>query len=102
MVDVDDKTTPRSLYVRRDVLNPKDIMKWAKAQGFATVVPDMHVTVMYSKQPVDWIKVGADEFRSSEDGTLSIAPGGPRVVERFGKATNHNPASFAHPIAIGR
>jgi phage-related protein (TIGR01555 family) len=47
-----DATRPRSLYVRRDVVNSREIEKWAKSQGFASVIPDMHVTVLYSKSPV--------------------------------------------------
>jgi hypothetical protein len=47
----------------------------------------MHVTVMYSKVPVDWLEVGADEWpRLNEKGQLVIRAGGPRVMERFGKA----------------
>ena len=45
-----------SLYVSRPVLNAPQIIAWAKAQGFATTLPpeDMHVTVAFSKEPVDW------------------------------------------------
>lgn len=81
-----DASRPRSLYVRRDLLNTGDLRKWAKAQGFKSVIPDFHVTIMYSKAPVDWLKVGADEFRSEPDGGLTVKAGGPRVMEKFGKA----------------
>lgn len=74
---------PRSLYVSRKVLNAPDIIAWAKGQGFATTLPagDLHVTVIYSRTPVDWMKAGQDYW--NEDGTLLIPPGGPRVVSRF-------------------
>jgi phage-related protein (TIGR01555 family) len=74
---------PRSLYVRRDVLNAADIIAWAKGQGFSTTLPadDLHVTVIFSRTPVDWMKAGQDFW--NEDGTLIIPPGGPRVVSRF-------------------
>jgi hypothetical protein len=48
----------------------------------------MHVTILYSKQPVDWLKIGSDDFGygSDKDGKLIIKAGGPRVMEKFGKA----------------
>jgi hypothetical protein len=82
-----DASTPRSLYVRRDVLNSADIIKWAKSQGLKTVVPDMHVTIIYSTAPVDWLKAGSDDFGGGDaDGGLTVRPGGPRVMEQFGRA----------------
>lgn len=83
---ISDASRPRSLYVRRDLLNSADLVKWARKQGFGSIVPDLHVTIMYSKQPVDWLKIGADEFRSEPDGGLTVKPGGPRVMEKFGRA----------------
>jgi phage-related protein (TIGR01555 family) len=84
---MDDASTPRSLYVRRDVQNVSEIKAWAKAQGFKSVLDDLHVTIMYSKTAVDWLKIGTDEFTSSNDsGELIVKAGGPRVMERFGKA----------------
>lgn len=78
------------MYVRRDVLNAKDIIAWAKEQGFETTVPpeEMHVTIAFSKTPVDWIKMGnATAYGPSannQDGELYIPPGGPRAVEPLG------------------
>lgn len=69
---------PRSLYVRRDVVNSAALQAWARRQGFKDIVPDMHVTIAYSRTPVDWFKVG--ESWSSE---LKIAAGGPRQIEQF-------------------
>lgn len=78
---------PRTLYVSRAVLNAAEIIAWAKAQGFATTVPadEMHVTVMFSRTPVDWIAIGADDFGGVDaKGELLVPPGGPRIVEQLG------------------
>lgn len=71
---------PRSLYIQRKVKNAKEIIAWAKAQGFDTTLTaiDMHVTVAFSRDPVDWFDVG--EPWSSE---LKIEAGGPRLIEQF-------------------
>lgn len=76
---------PRPLYVRRQVLNAAEFVRWAKAQGFKSVTEpdDLHVTVMYSRQPVDWLEMG-DTWSSERDGQLIVPPGGPRVVEPLG------------------
>lgn len=76
--------TPRTLYVSRKVKNPAAILKWAHAQGFETTLAaeDLHVTVAFSRQPVDWMAVG--ESWSPE---IKIGAGGPRLMERFGAAT---------------
>lgn len=76
--------TPKTLYVRRDVLNAAEIAAWARGQGFTDIVTDMHVTLIASRTPVDWIKMGTPW--SGEDGELVIGKGGPRVVEPLGKA----------------
>lgn len=77
---------PRTLYVRRDLLNAEDVIAWAKAQGLSDteIVSDMHVTVAYSRTPVDWMKVREDCTNHDENGELRVAPGGPRLVERLG------------------
>lgn len=74
---------PMTLYVRRNVTNAAEIIAWAKAQGFKTTLPaeDLHVTITFSRTPVDWIKMG-----SPYNSTLEIPEGGPRVMERFGDA----------------
>ncbi|NTG48591.1 DUF1073 domain-containing protein [Agrobacterium rhizogenes] len=76
---------PRTLYVSRKVTNAADIIAWAKGQGFKTTLPadDLHVTVMYSPTAVDWMQAGQDAW--NDDGTLTIPPGGPRVVSQFGQ-----------------
>jgi phage-related protein (TIGR01555 family) len=76
--------TPRSLYVRRDLLNWAAVDAHYKAQGLTTTLAAaMHATVIHSRTPVDWLKVG--ESWGSDDGTVTIAPGGPRLHERFDK-----------------
>lgn len=72
---------PRPLYLRRDVKNAADIIKWYKDQGVSEVyAPEsMHVTIVYSKKPLDWMAMG-----QPWDATLEIPEGGPRISERFG------------------
>ncbi|MEQ7866572.1 phage portal protein [Xanthomonas sp. WHRI 8393] len=76
---------PRSLYVRRDVLNAAEIEAWAREQGITDVADDLHVTVAYSCQRFDWIKAGnASEWSSDSSGELIIPRGGPRAIEPLG------------------
>lgn len=51
--------TARPLYVRRDVLNGEALLAWAKSQGFGSTLSmeDLHVTLAYSRAPVDWAVV---------------------------------------------
>lgn len=81
--DLTNDAAPRTLYVRRDVLNSADIITWAKEQGFKTTLPadDLHVTIAYSRKPVDWMAIG-----ESWQGELKLPAGGPRLMERFGEA----------------
>lgn len=76
---------PRTLYVRRDVRNVAEIRAWAEAQGIPDLGDDLHVTVVYSRQPFDWVKAGnAREWNEDGRDTLTIAEGGPRAVEPLG------------------
>ena len=77
---------PRPLYVSRKLLNGADLIAWAKANGIETTLPaaDMHVTVLYSKTPVDPMKMG-ETWEGNEKGELRIKPGGPRALEVFGE-----------------
>lgn len=54
------KVQKAPLYVSRKVTNAQDIIDWAKGQGFSTTTPasEMHATVLYSKQPMDWNAAG--------------------------------------------
>lgn len=76
---------PRTLYVQRKLLNAADLIAWAKAQGFGTTTPadDLHVTIAFSRRPVDWMKVG-ETWSSDKDGKITVAPGGARIVEPLG------------------
>jgi hypothetical protein len=73
--------TPRTLYVSRKVKNASAIISWAKKVGFSTTLPasDLHVTIAFSKAPVDWFKFHADQPK------IEVPPGGPRAVEQFGE-----------------
>ena len=73
---------PRTLYVRRDVLNADEIIAHFKAQGFVTTLPadDMHVTIAFSRSSVDWMRVG-----QSWSDKIEVAAGGPRMMEAFGE-----------------
>lgn len=76
----------KPLYVQRKLLNASALIAWAKAQGFtsALAADDMHVTVLYSRTPVDPMKMG-ETWTSEADGGLTVKPGGPRAVERLGE-----------------
>lgn len=77
---------PRTLYVRRDVVNAAEIIAHFKAQGFETTLPadDMHVTITFSRTPVDWMKMG-DNWSDNGKGGLTIPAGGPRMMDAFGQ-----------------
>lgn len=80
-------SAPQPLYVQRKVVNTGEILAWAKSQGFTAPLDaaDLHVTVAYSRKPVDWMKVGTgSDWNENELGQLRIAPGGARVVEPLG------------------
>jgi len=46
----------QTLYVSRTLKNPQAIIDWAKEQGFKSCLEasDLHVTIAYSKEKVDW------------------------------------------------
>ncbi|SDT52595.1 anti-CBASS protein Acb1 family protein [Pseudomonas prosekii] len=77
---------PRTLYVSRKVTNGAEIIAWAKSQGFEETVSDadLHVTVAYSRNPVDWMKIG-ESWSGDAMGKLKIAPGGARLIDKFGE-----------------
>lgn len=76
---------PRSLYVRRNLINVSEFVRWASDAGFVGITPseELHVTVLFSKTPVDWIAMRAD-WSGDDRGRITIPPGGPRVVEKLG------------------
>lgn len=73
------------LYVYRPVqpATATKLKAFAKSIGITTPVPDMQVTELYSKTPVDWFEMAGEGWDSEE---LRVQPGGPRFVERFGDA----------------
>lgn len=75
--------TPRPLYVRRDVVNVDEIVAWARKQRLPGLQPDLHVTIAYSRQPLDWMKIEG-EWNQDDKGQITIKPGGVRIVEPLG------------------
>lgn len=75
---------PRTLYVSRRVVNASEILRWAEEQGIGNLMPagELHVTVAFSRTPLDWMAAG-----ESWSPRLEIGAGGPRIMEQFGEAT---------------
>lgn len=73
--------SPRSMYMRRDVLNAAEILKWFRDQGVPNVYKpeSLHVTIVYSKTPFDWLTLG-----ESYEPKLEIPASSLRVMEKFG------------------
>jgi hypothetical protein len=73
---------PRPLYVYRRLRNAKDLITWAKSQGFKTLVPanEMHVTVAYSRRAINWFSV-PNFWRLDQ---VNIPEGGARVIGKLG------------------
>lgn len=70
-----------SLYVNRPLLNVFDVMNWAWKAGFKSCLDpsQLHVTVCFSKSPVDWSKY--------EPASVSLKNvGGHRIVKELGTA----------------
>jgi hypothetical protein len=81
------------LYVYRKVVNQAAIAAWCREQGFPSVRDDMHVTVTYSKDPVDWLAMGEPDSwpNPDKDGNITLPAGGPRMLEVFGHGDEGNP-----------
>lgn len=73
-----DKSQLQTLYVRRRLVNGDELRDWAREQGFAsTLAPgDLHVTVAFSREPIDWRLVAPDARQL-------VVEGGPRDVHQF-------------------
>ena len=69
-----------SLYIHRPLLNAAEVVDWYRAQGLTqTLLPDdMHVTVCYSLQPLNWLRL------TPSDKPLRVSPGA-RSMTRFDK-----------------
>ena len=86
------KEDRRTLFVERKLLNPKDLIDWAKNQGFKTTLPpeDLHVTIMFSKEKVDWNRIKPDkDIIGVKGGLRKIKPLGDEgaIVLRFDSET---------------
>jgi phage-related protein (TIGR01555 family) len=98
-----DATRPRTLYMRRNVKNGAALVAWARSAGFKHPMDpaQLHVTIVYSKTPLDWMKVGA-----AWEAEIKVPAGGPRVMERFGDkgaivlAFRSNELEWRHSAAI--
>lgn len=68
----------RTLFASRKLVNGKDIVNWAKAQGFKTTLQpdDMHATLIYSKEPFAWPDKNNDQ--------VTVGNIADRSVERLG------------------
>ncbi len=71
----------KTLYVHRELKNTDEFLAWARGQGFKTTVPadDLHVTLCYSKTPLDWPKPDTSELIVPADTDHR------RSIEQFGK-----------------
>lgn len=69
------------IYIYRPLLNAGALARYAEAIGLKNVIlpVDMHATVAYSNDPVDW---NVSTFR--RDLTTVVAAGGARQISRFG------------------
>jgi phage gp29-like protein len=74
------------LYIYRPLLNTAPVLKWAREQKIPGIekASDLHVTVCYSREPVDWFDM-PEEWHGDEKGNFVVRRGGPRKVERFGQ-----------------
>lgn len=80
------KKSVKTLYMSRKVENAEEIIKWAKEAGFSKTVTaeDMHVTVAFSKAPVEWKLIKANpKGLSVLGGIRSIQKLNNAIVLRF-------------------
>lgn len=71
---------PRTLYVSRPLLNAREFIAWAHAQGFKQTLAagDFHVTIAFSRAKVRWSLFEARQT------VLRIPASAPRSVEPLG------------------
>ena len=69
-----------TLYINRPLINYEEFVDWAKSQGFNTTLDpnELHVTLIFSKTPVDWSKL-----TPQDDELVSTNEEG-RAVEKLG------------------
>lgn len=79
----------KPLYMKRKVLNAERIVEWAKSQGIPTTLnpDDMHVTVIYSKEPFNEEYTRMAEMQGEHPMYYGghVVRGGKRSVERLGQ-----------------
>lgn len=77
----------KTLYVKRRLTNAHAVRAWASTLGIPSTLPpsDMHVTLAYSKAPVDWflLEPQADEL---------VVADGMRALHQFPPRTTPNGA----------
>ena len=83
------------VYVHRLVLNARQIRNFMFDQGVSPVAPDLHVTVVYSKVPMDWGLVNPDPS------SLLLTPAR-RVMSILGLDTHHLVMKVDHPHLYDR
>jgi hypothetical protein len=81
------RASGKTLYVSRPVVNHDEIRSWMRDAGFASSLPgeDMHVTVAYSREPLDWSSLtpSDDELTVERDDARTVTPlgdGGAKVL----------------------
>jgi hypothetical protein len=63
VVEEPNMTEVPNLYIRRDVLNTENLIRWASDANLPSLVDDMHVTIAHSKTGVD-----LSEYHASVEG----------------------------------
>lgn len=80
---------PRPLYVYRPLQQESaaELLAWAVEQGFRSLRPanSLHVTIAYSKRPVNWMKMGGFWGWGPDTSDHLVPIGGPRIVDRIGE-----------------
>lgn len=91
---------PKTLYVKRPVLNGAEIRAWAQQAGFPSSIPpeEMHVTVAFSKAALDWTPLApqADQVVVSggERGVMPLGDKGAVVLRLESQALAARWAEF--------
>lgn len=72
----------KTLYASRPLANAAEVIAWAKDQGFRTTLlpDDMHVTLCYSKKPMEWPEAIATELVIPHKAKPDV-----RSVKQFGQ-----------------
>lgn len=78
-------SAPRPLYVSRPLLNAGAVRAWAQSAGFTSALAEgeMHVTIAFSRDPVDWQAIPPD----TRPLTVELGHDGDQHVKTLGTAT---------------